>query len=89
MLSYKCNRVSGLECSEKRRYIIPNSFLALEQAVSMCGDHDKSEVSNNPRYLKHSTCSSVCPLTNNGGASRRVLFLDMSIVLHFLTLRWR
>ena len=57
MLSYRCNRVSGLECSEKRRYIIPKSFLALEQAVSMCGDHDKSEVSNNPRYLKHSTCS--------------------------------
>ena len=44
MLSYKCNRVSGLECSEKRRYIIPKTFLALEQAVSMCGDHDKSEV---------------------------------------------
>ena len=82
MLSYKCNRVSGLECSEKRRYIVPKSFLALEQAVSMCGDHDKSEVSNKPRYLKHSTCSSVWPLISKGGASRRVPFLDMSIGLH-------
>ena len=50
--------------------IIPKSFLALEQAVSMCGDHDKSEVSNNPRYLKPSTCFSVWPLISKGGASR-------------------
>ena len=46
MLSYRCNRVSGFECSEKRRYIIPKSFLALEQMVSVCLDHVRSEVSS-------------------------------------------
>ena len=49
-LSYRCNRVSGLECSEKRRYIIPKTFLALEQMVSVCLDHVGLEVSSTPKY---------------------------------------
>ena len=54
-----CFRINVTGCQDLNvlRYSIPKSFLALEQAVSMCGDHDKSEVSNKPRYLKHSTCS--------------------------------
>jgi len=73
MLSYRCNRVSGFEHSEKQWCIIPKNFSAFAQ---VCLDHVRSEVSRTPKYLKHSTCSSTWPQCDNTGRWRGFLFLD-------------